>query len=207
MNRYFSSIKLRKTAAFPLTFILLLLGLTACADVSPAIGKFYTGRTLHVSVVAMERAPELIYTLPKETEVPKYYRVSPEEAGNELLLMRIKVQNHTATSAIVDIDQNAAELRDFFHDKYFPFNVNDRAEEISQPEDISRQRVARCPISEREPRNLCFLWNTSYTDGSVRAFELIQGYGIDGWLLFEIPRDVEIRELRWRAGDGLTIEF
>lgn len=207
MKRYLSSFKQRRSAAFPLTFILLLVALAACADVSPAIGKFYTGRTLHVSVVAMERAPELIYTLPKGTDVPKYYRVTPEEAANELLMMRIKVQNHTATSAIVDIDQSAAELRDFFHDKYFPFNVNERAEEISQPEDISRQRVARCPISDREPRNLCFLWNTTYTDGSVRAFELIQGYGVDGWLLFEVPRDVEIRELRWRAGDGLTIEF
>ena len=62
-----------------------------------------------------------------------------------------------------------------------------------------------CPL--QHPADLCFLWNATYNDGSTRAFELLQGFGVDGWLIFEIPKDAEIRELRWRAGDGLTIEF
>lgn len=183
------------------------LAMLGCEDVSPAIGKYYTGRTLHVSVRAMERAPELVYTLPRSGEEPKYYRLAPEEENQELLLLRVKVENHKATSAIVDIDESAAELRDFFHEKYFPINVKERPQEIAAPEDIANQRIARCPISDQQPRNLCFLWNTSFTDGSTRAFELLQGFGVDGWLIFEIPKDTEIRELRWRAGDGLTIEF
>ncbi len=207
MNRHFSSVRLRRSALFPLLFVLLALGLTACADVSPAIGKYYTGRTLHVSVRAMERVPELVYTLPSGQEQPRYYRIAPEEEDSDLLMMRVKVENHKATSAIVDIDQGAAELRDFFHDKYFPVDVKERPVEIDQPEDIANQRVARCPITDQQPRNLCFLWNTTYADGSVRAFELLQGFGVDGWLVFEIPKNIEIREMRWRAGDSLTIEF
>ncbi len=190
-----------------LFFSLTLLAVVGCADVSPAIGKYYTGRTLHVSVVAMERAPELIYTLPRGGEAPTYYRIAPEEESQELLMMRVKVENHKATSAIVDIDQGAAEVRDFFHDKYFPIDVKERPEEIGTPENVAEQRVAKCPISDQQPRNLCFLWNTSYNDGTTKAFELLQGFGVDGWLIFEVPKDVEIRELRWRAGDGLTIEF
>ena len=185
--------------------LLLLLGITACADVSPAIGKYYTGRTLHLSVVAMERESELIYTLPGQGEAPKYYRLAPEEDNQELLMLRLKVENHKATSAIVDIDQGAAEVRDFFHEKYFPIDVKERPQEIDAPERIDRQRIARCPLEQ--PADLCFLWNATYTDGSTRAFELQQGFGVDGWLIFEIPKDAEIRELRWRAGDGLTIEF
>ena len=207
MNSHYSSTRLRWSAAFPLLLAVLALAITACEDVSPAIGKYYTGRTLHVSVRAMERVPDLVYTLPAAGEPPRYYRLAPEEEGHELLLVRLKVENHKATSAIVDIDQGAAELRDFFHDKYFPIDVKARPQEIDQPEDISNQRVARCPITDQQPRNLCFLWNTSYTDGSVRAFELLQGFGVDGWLVFEVPEEAEIRELRWRAGDGLTIEF
>ena len=103
-----------------------LLALVGCDDVSPALGKYYTGRTLHLSVVAMEREPELIYTLPTSGEVPKYYRIAPAEDDQELLMLRVKVENHKATSAIVDIDQGAAEVRDFFHDKYFPIDVKER---------------------------------------------------------------------------------
>ena len=182
-----------------------LLALAGCEDVSPALGKYYTGRTLHLSVVAMEREPEIIYTLPRSGEAPKYYRIAPAEEDQELLMLRLKVANHKATSAIVDIDQGAAEVRDFFHDKYFPINVKERPEEIDAPEEISGQRVARCPL--QHPADLCFLWYSTYADGSTRAFELQQGFGVDGWLIFEVPKEAEIRELRWRAGDGLTIEF
>ncbi len=182
-----------------------LLAIAGCGDVSPALGKYYTGRTLHLSVVAMEREPELIYTLPRSGEAPTYYRIAPEEEDQELLMLRIKVENHKATSAIVNIDQSAAEVRDFFHDKYFPIDVKERPEEIVAPENISGQRVARCPF--QHPADLCFLWNATYADGSTQAFELLQGFGVDGWMIFEVPKDAEIRELRWRAGDGLTIEF
>ena len=205
MNRFSAFFKTSIKLVFAPIFLLVLLVLAGCADVSPAIGKYYTGRTLHVSVVAMEREPELIYTLPRQGEAPRYYRLAPEEENRELLMLRLKVENHKATSAIVNIDQSAAEVRDFFHDKYFPIDVKERPEEIDAPEQIDNQRVARCPL--QQPADLCFLWNTTYTDGSTRAFELQQGFGVDGWLIFEVPKDSEIRELRWRAGDGLTIEF
>lgn len=205
MNRFSNLITKLFRPLLLAALALPLLAIAGCDDVSPALGKYYTGRTLHLSVVAMQREPELIYTLPRSGEVPKYYRIAPAEEDQELLMLRVKVENHKATSAIVDIDQGAAEVRDFFHDKYFPIDVKERPEEIEAPEDISGQRVARCPL--QHPADLCFLWNTTYVDGSTRAFELLQGFGVDGWLIFEIPKDAEIRELRWRAGDGLTIEF
>ena len=192
-----------------LALTLVALGLIAvvgCSDHSPAIGKFYTGRTLHLSVVAMERQSEIVYSLPVAQNDSDYYRISPEEPGNELLLLRLKVQNHKATSAIVDIDQSAAELRDFFHEKYFPIDVKTRPVKLEGQEVVPRGTpVARCPIDR--PSDMCFLWNPTYTDGSTRALELIQGHGVEGWLIFEVPVDTEIRELRWRAGDGLTITF
>ena len=202
----FSKLITRLTLPLLLASLALpLLAMVGCEDVSPTLGKYYTGRTLHLSVVAMEREPEIIYTLPRAGEAPKYYRIAPAEEDQELLMLRVKVENHKATSAIVDIDQGAAEVRDFFHDKYFPIDVKERPEEIAAPEDISGQRVARCPL--QHPADLCFLWNATYADGSTKAFELQQGFGVDGWLIFEVPKDAEIRELRWRAGDGLTIEF
>lgn len=189
--------------------------LAACADVSPAIGKYYTGRTLHLSVAAMERTPELSYKFnqpgaepvvrPGAEPVVRHYRVAPSAPDLELVMLRIKVENHRATSAIVNIDERAAELRDFFQGKYLPIDVAERAEEVPPPEDRNQARVARCPV--QHPSDVCFLWNTSYTDGSRQAFDLPKGFGIDGWMIFEVPQDTEIRELRWRAGDGITIGF
>ena len=205
MIRIPSFFRNRLSTLFISTVAAALLVLTACSDISPAIGKYYTGRTLHVSVVAMERAAELRYNLPATAPELKHYRLAPSEPDLELVMMRIKVENHTATSAIVSIDPGAAELRDFFQEKYFPVDVTERAEEVPAPEDPSKERIARCPV--QNPKEVCFLWNATYTDGSTRAFDLQKGFGIDGWMIFEVPKDTEIREMRWRAGDGLTIEF
>ena len=206
MNRILAFLRSGRLIPAVLALALALLAAAACADISPAIGKYYVGRTLHVSVAAMERADELLYSIPAaEGAAQQYYRLTPTEPEQEFLLLRIQVQNHRATSAIVSIDGKAAELRDFFQGKYFPVNVNDRAEQTAAPERVDQLRAARCPI--QQPSDLCFLWNATFTDGSDRAFDLQKGFGIDGWLIFEAPKDTQIRELRWRAGDSLSIEF
>ncbi len=179
--------------------------LAACADVSPAIGKYYTGRTLHLNVVAIERTPELIYKPEGAAPDSAYYRLAPSEPDLELVMLRIKVENHRATSAIVNIDERAAELRDFLQGKYFPIDVAERVEEVPPSANLNETHISRCPIEH--PRDLCFLWNPLLEDGSRRAFDLSNGSGIDGWMIFEAPQDAEIRELRWRAGDGITIGF
>ena len=39
------------------------------------------------------------------------------------------------------------------------------------------------------------------------SFEIPRGNELDGWMVFEIPKDTKIRNLRWRAGDSITIRF
>jgi hypothetical protein len=95
----------------------------------------------------------------------------------------------------VNIDEQAAELLDFFRGRYRPINVNQRVEEVGAPENPG------------DERSMVFLWNRTFEDGSSEAFELQKDYGIDGWMVFEVPRETKFRELRWRAGDSLTIVF
>jgi hypothetical protein len=160
-----------------------------------SFGQFYQGRTLVVSVVTMERVPELRYRTVDLQQKVHHYRITPSEEDMELVLMRLKVQNHTATSAIVNVDEQAAELRDFLGNGYFPININGRVQEVDAPENPA------------EKRTIVFLWNRTFEDGTSKAFELQRGYGIDGWMVFEAPKDTQFRELRWRAGDSLSIEF
>ena len=38
-------------------------------------------------------------------------------------------------------------------------------------------------------------------------FQLKKGEEIDGWLVFEAPEGTKFRDLRWRAGDSITVTF
>lgn len=199
---------------FPLLLLALPLLLAACAETSSAFNKYHRGRTLDVAIVSLDRVPELRYRLthvnPEGEHVTRHYRIAPSSPDMELVLLRLKVENHTATSAIVNIDEQAVELRDFFDVRYHPINVKERVEEASAPENPRDERQLICPLGDRQldRRTIgCFLWNASRDDGSSQAFVLQQGHGLDGWMVFETPRDTSFRQLRWLGGDSLTIQF
>ena len=207
-----------RAALAALTVLTFSAGI-GCSSQSPNIGKYYKGRILHISVAAMERTDELRWTTstrypaPGVTDDP-LYRLEPESDENELVLLRVKVENHTATSAIINIDHESAQLRDFLRGRYFPIDVGERAQEAG----ISESPSDRCniPVNPDAPTDCVkFLWNASYeetqADGGVkivqRAQELPKGNGLDGWLVFELPKDTQIRSFRWAAGDTITIDF
>ncbi len=198
--------------------------LSACEQSEPSptsevIGRYYKGRILHISVAAMERTDELRWTTATRypaqgvTDAP-LYRLAPASDKNELALLRVKVENHTTAKVIVNIDHEAAQLRDSFNGSYYPIDVGERA----QHADISENPSDRCnvPVDPDSP-NECveFLWNSSYEetqpDGEVkiiqRAQELPKGTGLDGWMVFEVPKDTQLRSFRWSAGDTITIDF
>ena len=46
--------------------------------------------------------------------------------------------------------------------------------------------------------------NILFLEGS---FNLPKDTSLDGWMIFDIPKGTEIKSLRWRAGDSITIRF
>ena len=210
---------LSKTSRYILVVSLLMLVIAACSDVSSALGQRYRGKTLDVVIMGMERANQVAFPVtyrtggvktpsrcdpadPNDsaldqplTEETKHWEITPSSSELELVLLKLKVENHTATNAVVNIDERAAELRDFVQGKYFPINVNDTMVEDGEPEN---------PYDER---SMVFLWNKLSPTGEGRAVELRRGCGLEGWLLFEAPIDTKFREFKWVAGDSLTIDF
>jgi len=201
--------KNRFVSAIIPVILLLLIASVACSEASPSFGRYFRGRTLDLNVVSLERVPVLRYSFFDSERVARHYQIVPSSEELELVLVRLKVENHTATSAIVNIDGQAAELRDFLRGIYRPVNVNERVEEASAPENPGTERRAVCPQPgvPHKPRDICFLWNETLEDGDEKAFELKKGFGLDGWLVFEAPKDSAFRDLRWRSGDSLTIDF
>ena len=199
--------------------IVVVAASLACSSQSPNIGRYYKGRVLHVSIADLERTDELRWTT--STRSPRqgatdedFYRLVPESAQNELILLRVKIENHTATNAIVNVNHESAQLRDFLQGRYFPIDVAEQAQEAGVPESASDR--CNVPVNP-DDHTACvkFLWNPLHaeeqSDGQVkyveRAQELPRGTGLDGWMVFEVPKGTQMRSFRWSAGDTVTIDF
>ncbi|MCI0782325.1 MAG: hypothetical protein J4N93_13610, partial [Chloroflexi bacterium] len=109
--------------------LLMALATTACTEVSPAFGQYYQGRTLTVSVVSIDRMSELRYSSGLPGQQTRHLRLTASEDGLDLVVVHLKVENHTATSALLNVDRTGAELRDFFSNKYFPIDVAERVQD------------------------------------------------------------------------------
>jgi hypothetical protein len=180
--------------------VLAALGMAACSEVSSSYGQYYKGRTLTLSVATIDRLPELRYTINAEEQDPRYLLLTPSEDGLELVVVRLEVSNHTATSAILNVDGQSAELRDFLSNKYFPIDV---AERVEESEDPPKRRGGSAKVLGLQPDGT-FAPNKGFIRG---PFELLRGMGIEGWMVFETPKGTKFREFKWRAGDSLTINF
>ncbi len=253
--------------------LLAVLLLAACSDTSSSLNRYHQGRVLHVNVVSMDRVPELRYSTIDPLEVIRHWRLIPSAEGMELVLLRAKVENHTAVSAIVTVDKSATELRGFANNSYFPVSIGasvhqdlrglpeatvrmslgqcydparlvveagakvlwSNEDDTPQYVEFNGQRADIAPLgshsrtfdqagvfdyecggddlpaqaaqvlvvekgsqSEVEPRSVTFL------EG---PFELLRGHGLDGYLVFETPIDTPLRDMRWKAGDSITIRF
>ncbi len=92
---------------------------------SDTFGQYFQGETLHVSVVDLEHVPELRYSTIDADQMVRRWSLLPSTPGNELVLVRLKVENHTAESATIKIDGDAAELRDLDRVSYRPLSVSE----------------------------------------------------------------------------------
>lgn len=124
----------------------LLLGPAGCASESSTLGQYHKGRTLHVSVVSLEQAAELRYSTIDPNGVLRHWSLSASRPGQELVLARLRVENHTAVSAIVNVDRAAAELRDFANATYNPVSVDERVWQDfrGEPEAVVRVNLGQC---------------------------------------------------------------
>ena len=264
----------------------LLLALTpfllvACSETSSALGQYFQGRILLLNVLEMNRTDELRYSTIDPSDVVRKWRMQPSAEGLELLLMRIRVENHIAVNAIFVADEQAAIIRDFFQNDYRPLNITntvyldrrgqtdatvtleggectDHARLVVNAgtkvqwvnDDDSGTVIQFGPgvlpalgdgpvlvapggtVSHRFDQPGTYGYECSAGDGpgqaaeilvedsgSVRSarennilflegtFELALDTAVDGWMIFEVPIDTKIRDLRWRAGDSITIRF
>ena len=270
-----------KRSIFFLALILMPFLIAACSDTSSTLGQFHQGRILLLNVLQMERSDELRYSTIDTLDVVRSWRIQPAKEGNELLMIRIRLENHVALNTIVVADAQAAVLEGFFQDEYRPINVSgtvfldergkgDSTVTLEGGECIDHARVVvnagssvqwlnigdidsaiqfapdvttglgsgllelasgetistrfdqpgtfsyQCTGGEGDPQPAQVLVEEA---NSVRkqqemvilflegSFNLPKDTAIDGWMIFEVPEGTEIKTLRWRAGDSITVRF
>jgi hypothetical protein len=95
----------------------------------------------------------------------------------------------------VTIAPNGATSHTFDQPGVFNYDCGIRD---SQPESSQVLVVEKGSRSNVGERSILFL------DGS---FELPRNFGVDGWMVFEVPEGTQFRDIRWRAGDSITVRF
>ena len=154
---------------------LMLVGLLACSGESSTLGQYRQGRTLHFSVVSLERTGELRYSTIDPNGIVRRWSLSPSAEGKELVLVRTKIENHTAVSAIINVDRTAAELRDFANATYLPMDIGGTARRDfrGEPEALVRVDLGQCFDSPRVRVDVgsTVKWQSESDDDQYIAFE------------------------------------
>ena len=150
------------------------------------VGKTEKGDNLVIRLDDIERVEEVRY----KGNDGNHYLVRPQDSENELIVLRLIVQNPKATKLLFTIDENAAELRGFgLDEKYKALDVIRRSVKVDDE-----------AVSD-EDRFVPFLWNPP-----GESTELSQDFQVSGWLVFELPKGNKLKELRWEAaGDVIYI--
>ena len=271
-----------KRSIFWLLLILMPFVIAACSSASSSLGQYHEGRILLLNVLEMKRTDELRYSTIDTGDVIRKWRIQPSSAGQELLMMRFRVENHVALNAVVVADEQAAVLEGFFQDDYRPISISGTVflDQRGQGEGTVTLEAGKCTDHSRlvvnagtsvqwtnrgetvsaiqfgpgvlpdlgvdllqiapgasithrfdQPGTFNYQCSGGGDDApqpaqilvepadSVRdkkennilflegSFNLPKGTSIDGWMLFDIPIDTKIKNLRWRAGDSITVRF
>ena len=267
-----------KRLIFWTILILLSLGISGCSETSSTLGQFHQGRILILNVFEMERSEELRYSTIDTEDVVRKWRIQPSDEGQELLLMRLRIENHVALNTVLVADQQAVVLEGFFQDEFRPISVSetvflDKRGQGNPKIDLYGGECTDHPrvivnagatvqwanvggtrssiqfdsgvvaglgkdVVEIVPggtvstkfeqagtfRYLCgdgdelaqILVEDSNSIRGQRennilflegSFNLPKDTSLDGWMIFDIPKGTEIKSLRWRAGDSITIRF
>ena len=181
----------RPLATSTLIILLSLLALSACIGGSSATDWAF-GEALTVRVKEMRLVDEVAYSIEDN-----HYVIRPSQEGKMIAAARLELRNRQANVVFLSIDAQSARLRDAEFFDYRPLNpFQDRTE------------VAEALPSDGALLN--FLWGDGSPDAP--AVELHKKCGdldceLVGWMLFEVPSDIEYYQFIWETADTIFMRF
>ena len=182
----------RVLAASALVILLCLLALPACVGGSSATDWAF-GEALTVRVKEMRLVDEVAYSIEDN-----HYVIRPSQEGRVIAAAHLELRNRQANVVFLSIDAQSARLRDGEFFDYRPLNpFQDRSD-----------------VAEALPSDgtlLPFLWGDGIDAPAVELHETCDEAGspceLVGWMLFEVPSEIEYHQFIWETADTIFMRF
>lgn len=115
-----------------------------------------------------------------------HFLVAPTGQDTEILAVRLAVHNAEAARVVLSINEESAEIRGREFDERY------KLIDLFRPETLYGTNVDVVEGSH--------ITENLYTPFLIGPIDLPQGHSVTGWLLFEVPKDIKLQEMRWEAG-------
>ena len=172
------------TAATVLGLVLLLT--TACSG-TPRGTDWYRGNNLVTRVTDLQHTDEVGFA-----EEGKHYVIRPTQENATLAVVKMEVRNVEGNIAFLSIREDSITLRDKDQEDYTAINYLERREEVQESH-------------PKENAFSPFLWGDIELPGECG--EPLQPCQLVGWLVFEVPNEVDPLLVLWEAADTIYVRF
>ena len=177
-----------RTIILALALLGVLTALMAsCSSTARGTG-WHFGDALVIRVTDLRQMEDVRFT----DSDGKHYVIRPIEEDKQLAAVKLEVRTLETNVVYLSISRDSVTLRDGDSVEYPAIDFRERREEV--PETHSREN-AFSP----------FIWGD--VELPSKCGEPVQACELVGWMLFEVPRDMEPDLVLWDATDTVYVRF
>jgi len=165
--------------------IAVALTVTACGDDSKPKGFLGVQRGNNMSLTVYEvTLKDAVYYGETKDGVATYYKVRPSDPEKKLAVASITLRNDKSTRLVMNVDDKSYRLLDKAGAEYLsvdPFKNSELSPSVPNNEGL-----------------YTWVWG---------QFDIQKEFGVTGWALFEVPKDLKPTQLRWDTVETIFVRF
>ena len=173
------------------SWIVAIIGVLTLLMVGCSGGSLGTdwsfGQALVIRVTDLDRTAEVQFS-----EGDSHYVIRPTQQDWELAVVKMEVRNRESSVVFLSIDEDAMKLRDRDRAEYFPIDFREQREEVP---DALPDENAFAP----------FLWGE--VELPNQCGQPLQNCELTGWVIFEVPKELDPDLVLWEAADTIFLRF
>lgn len=166
----------RRLLAVPL--LVAALGLIAAGCGGADEGVWVSGKIMQMRVSEVQHVESVAYRIGDD-----HYVIRPQTQGRDLVVAQVLLVNRRSAQVSLFVDPDAVDLEGGDARDYPPIDPYVRGQKVD---------VADVDEGLFTP----FLWD---------AVEMARDFQIVGWMVFEVPRGVDVSRIRWHNVDTFSV--